>query len=400
MRFARDLVPALIAGGILGAAPAHALTEADLRNCDSLQAERSIPGCSAVIDEPRVPDNMKGLARLKRGMAYFSVKKIDAAIADLEVARKLRPDDHVAANELGLAYAEKGDEAKAIAAYDDGIRANPKSGDLYNNRAAARFRLKEFDKAIADIREAIRLGPSGRTAVLEREREYDRSADVQVFAARYQGLAAVYEEMGEYGKAIAAHDESIARFPRAGAMYLNRAKTYLAKGDIKLAVADLDRAMALDGETPQGLGRKAFLRFQIGELAAAATDLRRAWALDPDKTTIPKAYVPIWVHLMLARSDATAARQALIEMMAKVDQGKWPGPVAKLMLGELTPEGLLKAAGSKDESCEAHFYIGQYHLQRGNRAPAIAALKTAAETCPPTFFEATGAKAELARNGK
>src|SRR5262249_9169806 len=99
MRFARDLVPVFIIGGILGTAPAQALTEADLRNCDSLQAERSIPGCTAVIDEPRVPDNMKGLARLKRGMAYFSVNKIDAAIGDLEVARKLRPDDHVAANE-------------------------------------------------------------------------------------------------------------------------------------------------------------------------------------------------------------------------------------------------------------------------------------------------------------
>src|SRR5262245_56035862 len=116
MRFARDLVPALMVAGILGATPAHALTEADLRNCDSLQAELSIPGCTAVINEPRVPDNMKALARLKRGMAYFAVNKIDAAIADLEVAHKLKPEDHVAANELGLAYAEKGDEAKAIAA--------------------------------------------------------------------------------------------------------------------------------------------------------------------------------------------------------------------------------------------------------------------------------------------
>jgi len=54
MRFARDFVPALIVAGILGATPASALSEADLRNCDSLQAERSIPGCTAVIDEPRV----------------------------------------------------------------------------------------------------------------------------------------------------------------------------------------------------------------------------------------------------------------------------------------------------------------------------------------------------------
>ena len=395
MRFARHLIPALI----LGATPASALTEADLRNCDSLQAQLSIPGCTAVIAEPRLPDNMKALAHLKRGMAYFAARKLDEAIADFEVTRKLNPGDYIAANELGLAYAEKGEDAKAIAAYDQGITANPKSGDLFNNRAAAHFKLKAFDKAIADGKEAIRLGSSGATAVIEREGQYQRSADVQVLAARYKGLGAIYQEMGEHDKAIAAHDEAIARFPRAGIMVLNRAQAYLAKGDIKLAVADLDRAMALDGETPEGLGRKAFLRFQIGELAGAAADFRKAWSLDPDKTTLPRAYVPLWVHLTLARSDAKAARQALIEMMAKVDQKTWPAPVAKLMLGELTPEGLLKAAASRDESCEAHFYIGQYHLQRGDRAAAIAALKTAVETCPPTFLEYTGAKVELVRSG-
>jgi hypothetical protein len=86
-------------------------------------------------------------------------------------------------------------------------------------------------------------------------------------------------------------------------------------------------------------------------------------------------------------------------MMASVDQKSWPVPVARLMLGELTPEGLLKAAASKDESCEAHFYIGQHHLQRGDRALAIAALTSAVETCPPTFLEYIGAKVELARTG-
>jgi tetratricopeptide (TPR) repeat protein len=399
MRFARNLVPALVVGGVLAASPAHALSEADLRNCDSLRAEVAIPGCTAVINEPRVPDNWKALARLKRGMAHFAVHKLDEAIADLEVARKLRPDDHVAANELGLAYAEKGDDAKAIAAYDAGIKADPASGDLFNNRAAAHFRRREFDQAIADVRESIRLGPSGRTAVIEREGQYQRSADVQVLAARYKGLASIYEEMGDHDKAVATHDEAIAKFPRAGVMYLNRAQAYVAKGDIKLAVADLDRALVLDGETAEWLGRRALLRFRIGEFASAAADLRRAWSLDPARTTIQKAYVPIWVHLMLARSDAKAARQALTEMLAKEDPKSWPAPVARLMLGELTPEGLLEAAGSKDESCEAHFYIGQYHLQRGDRAPAVVALKTAVETCPSTFLEYAGAKAELARGG-
>jgi hypothetical protein len=43
--------------------------------------------------------------------------------------------------------------------------------------------------------------------------------------------------------------------------------------------------------------------------------------------------------------------------------------------------------------------VGEWHLLRGDRAAAQAALRQAADTCPSTFIEALGAKAELRRIG-
>jgi lipoprotein NlpI len=47
--------------------------------------------------------------------------------------------------------------------------------------------------------------------------------------------------------------------------------------------------------------------------------------------------------------------------------------------------------------CEAQFYIGEWHLLRGNNAAALAALQTATAACSKDFDEYTGARAELQR---
>jgi len=59
------------------------------------------------------------------------------------------------------------------------------------------------------------------------------------------------------------------------------------------------------------------------------------------------------------------------------------------------------AIGSKVGLCggRAQFYAGEWQLLRGDRAAAAAALKMAVETCPKSFIEFKGAKAELTRIG-
>ena len=76
---------------------------------------------------------------------------------------------------------------------------------------------------------------------------------------------------------------------------------------------------------------------------------------------------------------------------------KWPYAVIDLYLGKRSPAATLEAAKGSDERCEAEFYIGQWHILRGNTAAAAAAHKVAVDTCPKAFIEYRAAIAELKR---
>jgi hypothetical protein len=73
--------------------------------------------------------------------------------------------------------------------------------------------------------------------------------------------------------------------------------------------------------------------------------------------------------------------------------------VLDLFLGGRTVAATLAAASDAPQRCEAQFYAGEWQLLRGERAGAVAALKAAAETCPKSFIESKGARAELERIG-
>ena len=71
-----------------------------------------------------------------------------------------------------------------------------------------------------------------------------------------------------------------------------------------------------------------------------------------------------------------------------------------MYLGQRTPEATLAAPTKPDDRCEAQFYVGEWQLLQADRPAAIESLRTAANTCPKDFVEATDAQAELKRLGQ
>jgi tetratricopeptide (TPR) repeat protein len=59
----------------------------------------------------------------------------------------------------GVAWSWKGEYDKAIEDYSEAIRINPEHATAYNNRGVAWSWKGEYDKAIVDCTEAIRLDP-------------------------------------------------------------------------------------------------------------------------------------------------------------------------------------------------------------------------------------------------
>jgi len=104
------------------------------------------------------------------------------------------------------------------------------------------------------------------------------------------------------------------------------------------------------------------------------------------------------LYRFLARSRAGEAAEAELEANARrLKTKEWPFAVTELYLGKRSPAATLAAAANPDQTCEAQFYLGQWHVVKGNRADAETALLAAVDTCPEASVEYRAAVVELKR---
>jgi lipoprotein NlpI len=117
-------------------------------------------------------------------------------------------------------------------------------------------------------------------------------------------------------------------------------------------------------DRPSGAGQNLY----TGGLPRALADFNQASELDPKY-----AYSALWLDMAAKRSGLPSR---LAEATAQIDMTKWPGPVIRLFLGQITPAAVLAAADNpnpetqKGQVCEANFFSGDLALQRGASAHA------------------------------
>src|SRR5450631_4657922 len=88
----------------------------------------------------------------------------------------------IAYNNRGDAYTAKGDYDRAVQDFDQSIKINPTNAPTFNNLGAAYLKKGEYDLAIKNLDEAIRLNPNyakafvNRAETYKKKNEYDRAA--------------------------------------------------------------------------------------------------------------------------------------------------------------------------------------------------------------------------------
>ncbi len=143
----------------------------------------------------------------------------------------------------GLEELQSGNEAFRRGAFEEAVDAYTRAlaaGDLdlealavtYNNRGVAYNELGDFDRAIADYREALDLKPGDRTTLRNLRIAYVRRA---VAAAN----------LGRYEEALADLDTAVELAPDHPLAYLRRAEVYMELGDFDAARRDIARAERL-----------------------------------------------------------------------------------------------------------------------------------------------------------
>jgi tetratricopeptide (TPR) repeat protein len=140
-----------------------------------------------------------------------------------------------------------------------------KSDAAYMYRGIAYYRRRDFDRAISDLDQAIRLGP-------------------KVFNA-YMYRSIVYQAQRDYDRAIADYDQAIKIYPNNSFAYNNRGWLYDERGDYDRAIADFNRATEINANFALAHRNRGLTYSKKGEYDRAIADLEEAIRLDPTDQT-------------------------------------------------------------------------------------------------------------------
>ncbi|MGH6841998.1 MAG: sodium:proton antiporter NhaD, partial [Methylocella sp.] len=147
------------------------------------------------------------------------------------------------------AYRDKGDFDKALANYDEAVRLDPKPAPSYFDRGEIHQAKGNFDQAIADFGQATARDPK--------------------FAAAYNNRGLAFSAKGDLDKALADFDEAVRLDPKFAAAFLSRASAYRAKDDLEHARLDLLTALRLDPRLGPAKDALDEVNRRIAESAAA-----------------------------------------------------------------------------------------------------------------------------------
>jgi tetratricopeptide (TPR) repeat protein len=171
---------------------------------------------------------------------------------------------------------ETGDYDKAIADCDEAIRLNPNDSGAFNNRGNAWTDKAEYDKAIADYSAAIRIDPK--------------------CAIHWVGRGIASTAKREYKRAISDFDEASRLDPKHAPMYVNRGKAWHLQGQFDKAIADYSEALRLEPDDSRALYNRGRAWQDKRQIDKAITDYTDAIRKADEDTRADPHFANIYYH--------------------------------------------------------------------------------------------------------
>jgi tetratricopeptide (TPR) repeat protein len=130
---------------------------------------------------------------------------------------------------------------------------------IYSNRGVGYRRRGEFNRAIADFNEAIRINPAS--------------------GFNYRNRGIVYMNSKDYERAIIDFEKAVEVEPREALNYLLCAKAAMLLKDRYRAIVNLNEAISLNPSNPEAYYLRGVHYDETGEKQLAIQDFRKAAAL-------------------------------------------------------------------------------------------------------------------------
>jgi len=248
---------------------------------------------------------VKNIARMKTESTASSFDLLEYKLSERvseppasEKAAKPRsePNNADAFYSRGRAYYDKKDYDRAIQDYTEALRLNPTHVFAFNNRGNAYLDKKQSDLAIADYDRAIAYDSNYSIAYYNRARAYSAKKDDEralqdyemairinpKYAAALYNRGNIYRAKKDYDRAIKDYDEAIRSNPTYAMAFNNRGIAYREKGDDERAMADYDQAIQLKPDYALAFNNRGNIFRSRGDYDRAIQAYDDAVRLDPN----------------------------------------------------------------------------------------------------------------------
>jgi tetratricopeptide (TPR) repeat protein len=129
----------------------------------------------------------------------------------------------------------------------------------YTNRGSVYDYKRDFDHAIADLTEAIRLDPDAVVA--------------------YQDRAASYRNTGKFDRAIDDLDQAARLDPNDARTFMSRGIIYFKVGAVARAILDFDTSLKIDPKFAPSLYGRGVAKLKDGDVDGGHADIDAAKAI-------------------------------------------------------------------------------------------------------------------------
>jgi tetratricopeptide (TPR) repeat protein len=330
--------------------------------------ERSIADCTEAI---RIDPKWERAYVCRAVARLYGRQDADGAIADCEEALRLDSRDSAAYDACSFAWLGKQPE-RAIEILDEEIRVIP-SARAYSTRALMRIPLEQFDLAIADCTEALRLDPKlacawdNRGSAYVLKKQYDRAlADLTEAiridskqASTYSNRGCAWLGKGDYDHALADFNEAVRINPEDANAHANRGRAWMCKGDYDRAIAEYTEAIRIEPDRAKAHRDRAVTRM-LQRRREAIEGFQAV--IDQDDSRRMSVEGVIFGNLTARLlKDEKAADRFLASSAASVDDD-WPSPLLRFLRHEIDDRWLLSLATDAEKQIKSHYCIAMIEL--------------------------------------
>jgi tetratricopeptide (TPR) repeat protein len=189
----------------------------------------------------------------------------------------------------GILFGSRGDFDLAIEDFTEAIKLAPDNAAAYLQRSKA---LHASVSMVSNLDENFDFiisgtGYSEKTRGVYNRALADASAAIRLapaLAGAYRNRGRLYEDMGENDKAISDFNQAIRLDPNYVRAYIGRGVTYYNKKAYDKAIADYTQAIRLDPDSALAYNNRAITYYNKKDYDRAIADYEKAARLDPKYT--------------------------------------------------------------------------------------------------------------------